>query len=53
MSIPQYDSGPTTNDLLESLLAERTPAAPNYRIVAQSAEDVQNVENAPDSHMGS
>ncbi len=47
MSIQQHDSGPTSNDLLESLIAGHTPAAPNYRIVAQSAEDVENLENAP------
>ena len=47
MSNPQSDSGSTSNDLLESLIAEHTPAALNYQIVAQSAEDVQNIENAP------
>jgi hypothetical protein len=47
MSIPQYDSGPTSNDLLECLIAEHTPAALSYQIVAQSAEEVQNTENAP------
>jgi hypothetical protein len=52
MSIPPYDSGPTSNDLLESLIAEQTPAAWNYQIVAQSAEDVQNIENAPAVSMG-
>jgi len=47
MSISQYDSGPTSNDLLESRIAENTPEALNYQIVAQSAEDIQNVENSP------
>ena len=47
MNIPQHDSGPTSNDLLESLIAQHTPAALNYQIVAQSAEEVQNIENAP------
>ena len=47
MSIQQYHSGPTSNDLLDRLLAELTPAALHYQIVAQSAEDVQNIENAP------
>jgi hypothetical protein len=46
MSIPQYDSGPTSNDLLECRVVESTPPALNYQIVAQSAEDVQNIENA-------
>jgi hypothetical protein len=52
MSIQQHDSGPTSNDLLESLIAEHTTAALNYQIVAQSAEDVQNIENAPAVSMG-
>ncbi len=52
MSIPQHDSGPTSNDLLESLVVKRTPAALNYQIVAQSAEDIQNIENAPAVSMG-
>jgi hypothetical protein len=47
MSIPQSDSGLTSNDLLESLIAEHTPAELNYQIVVQSEEDVQNNENAP------
>ena len=46
MSILQYDSGPTSNDLLESLVAEHAPPS-LYQIVAQSAEDVQNTQNAP------
>ena len=52
MSIQQYDSGPTSNDLLEGLAAKHTSAARNYQIVAQSAEDVQNTENAPAVSMG-
>lgn len=28
MSDPQYDSGPTSNDLLETLIAENNPPAP-------------------------
>ena len=47
MSNQQFDSIPTSNDLLESRVAENTSAALNYQIVAQSAEDVQNIENAP------
>ncbi len=46
MRIEQRDSSLTSNDLLESLVAEHTAAAPNYLIVAQSAEDIQNIENA-------
>jgi len=52
MSMPQYDSGTTSNDLLESPVAESTPPAVNYQIVAQSAEDVQNIRNAPAVSMG-
>ena len=51
MSILQ-DSGPTSNDLLRSLVAKHATAALNYRIIAQSAEDVQNIENAPAVSMG-
>lgn len=42
----------TSNDLLESLIADQTPAALNYQIVAQSADDIQNIENAPAVSMG-
>ena len=52
MSIQQYESGPTSNDLLERLVVESTPPALNYQIVAQSAEDVQNIENAPAVSIG-
>lgn len=52
MSTLHYDSGPTSNDLLRSLIAKHTPAVLNYTIVAQSAEDVQNTENAPAVSMG-
>ena len=47
MSILQYDSGPTSNDLLENLVAEQSTAGHSYQIVAQSADDIQNIENAP------
>jgi len=47
MSIQEYNSGPTSNDLLESRVAENTSAALNNWIVAQNAEDVQGIENAP------
>ncbi len=46
MSIQQDRCRSTSNDLLESHVAECTPPALNYQIVAQSAEDVQNNENA-------
>ena len=51
MSILQ-DSGLTSNDLLRSLVAKHASATLNYQIIAQSAEDVQNIENAPSVSMG-
>jgi hypothetical protein len=47
MSIRQNDSGSTSNDLLSRLAAKQSPPALNYQIIAQNAEDVQNIENAP------
>jgi hypothetical protein len=60
MSFEQHDSGPTSNDLLESLIADRAPAAlsdqaaspdPIVPIVAESAQLVQSgvesIEDAP------
>jgi hypothetical protein len=56
MSIEQHDSGPTSNDLLGRLIAERAPAALSDQaassgpIVAESAQfaqnDVENIDNA-------
>ena len=47
MSTLEYDSGPTSNDLLHRLVTRQTRPEPNYQVIAQSLEDVQNVENAP------
>ena len=63
MSIEQHDSGPTSNDLLEILIAEHAPAALSDRaaspdrpaspdrFVAEGAQlarnDVENIEDAP------
>jgi hypothetical protein len=47
MSIQEYNSGPTSNDLLESRVAENTSVALHDPAGAQSAEDVPNIENAP------
>jgi hypothetical protein len=53
MNNRQYQSVPTSNDLLESRVAENTSAALNDSIVSQSAEHVQSVENAlPVSDLG-
>ena len=46
MSIQYCDSGATSNDLLQSLIAEHAPV-PNYQIVAQNVQVVKNVDNAP------
>lgn len=37
----------TSNDLLRQLIAMRAQASLCYQIVAQSADDLQNIENAP------
>ena len=37
----------TSNELLRELAAKQTTVALNYQIVAQSVEDVRNVDNAP------
>ena len=47
MSIMQYKSGSTSNDLLRGLIARHSRAQPRYQIVVQSSEDLQTVENAP------
>src|SRR5271154_7411177 len=43
----------TSNDLLFSLSGERFRRPLNYEIVAQSAEEVQDTQNAPSVSMGS
>jgi hypothetical protein len=52
MSVLQYGSGPTSNDLLESLIAEHALPALDHQIVAQSDEDARNLENAPAATKG-
>lgn len=47
MSIQEYNSGPTSNDLLESRVAENASAALHNSAAAQSAENVPTFENAP------
>jgi hypothetical protein len=41
------DPSLTSNDLLHRLIAKQSLPELNYHIVAQSADDVQNIENAP------
>jgi hypothetical protein len=45
MSSQQYNSGPTTNDLLESRIAENILAALRDSAGAQVPEDVPNLDN--------
>jgi hypothetical protein len=52
MSDPQGDSSSTSNDLLYRLVAKHAQTEENYRIVAQSAEDVQDTDNAPAVSIG-
>jgi len=47
MSTLEYNSGPTSNDLLHRLVAKQSLPEVNYQIIAQSADDVQDIENAP------
>jgi len=51
MSTLEYDSGPTSNDLLHRLLANQSRPELNYQIIAQSAEVVLDIENAPSVSM--
>lgn len=52
MGNPEYPATHTTNDLLFDLDPERLRTALNYEIVAQSAEEVQDIQNAPAISMG-
>jgi hypothetical protein len=47
MSTRHYDSGPTSNDLLERLVADSASAALRNHAVAQRAEDAPIFENTP------
>jgi hypothetical protein len=52
MNNPQYPFGHTSNDLLFSLEGENPRQTLNYTIVAQSVEEVQDIQNAPAICMG-
>lgn len=52
LSAPEYNSCPTSNDLLRRLVANHAPIPPTYQTIAQNAEDRQNIENAPSISMG-
>jgi hypothetical protein len=45
-------SNPTSNDLLLRLLSEHPHEAMNYTVIAQSANEVQDIQNAPSVSMG-
>ena len=47
MSVAQYDSVLTSNDLLEGLVAENTPDAPDDWLVVEGAKEMRNIENSP------
>lgn len=49
---PQFSSEQTSNGLLFSLQPENSEKSLNYEIVAQSAEEVQDVRNAPPFSIG-
>lgn len=48
----QFPSGHTSNDLWSTLDAMHPPKAMNYDVVAQNADEVQDLENAPPFSMG-
>lgn len=52
MNTPNYSSNHTSNDLLFSLDGKHSQRPLNYEIVAQSEEEVQDVQNAPAVSMG-
>jgi hypothetical protein len=47
MSIEEYDSGPTSNDLLESRVAENNWVALNDSAGAHSAEGAPSIDDLP------
>jgi len=53
MSNPQYPFSHTSNDLLFSLDGKSSGQKLNYEVVAQSVEEVQDIQNAPPVSMGS
>ncbi|WP_035352647.1 hypothetical protein [Edaphobacter aggregans] len=52
MENSKYTAAHTTNDLLFDLDPGRSRTALNYQIVAQSTEEVQDIQNAPAISMG-
>jgi hypothetical protein len=52
ISYPNYPFSHTSNDLLFRLDEEPSRKALNYEVIAQSAEEVQEIQNAPAISMG-
>jgi hypothetical protein len=52
MDTPEYAPNYTSNDLLFSLHGEYARRSLNYEIVAQGAEEVQDIQSAPAVSMG-
>jgi hypothetical protein len=48
----QFSSSHTSNDLWSRLNAEHPPKAMNYEVVAQNADEVRDLQNAPPVSMG-
>ena len=44
-------SSPTSNDLLSHLIRENSRPSMNYTVIAQNAEEVQDIQNAPSVSM--
>jgi hypothetical protein len=47
MNTQEYNSGPTSNDLLENRIAENNWAALDDSVDPESAEGVSNVDDLP------
>lgn len=52
MSSLEDNSAPTSNELMHSTVATQSQRALNYQVVVQSADEVQDVRNAPAVTMG-
>lgn len=52
MDNPQDSFGHTSNDLLFSLDGENSRKLLNYEVIAQSEQEVQDIQNAPGVSMG-
>lgn len=48
----QSVKNPTSNDLLDSLWPQSLHKPPNYSVIAQSATEVQDIQNSPAISMG-